>query len=47
MLLVPVTVGDGALNGSVSVITADVSAGIVALMRAQQIVKPGHAVTLL
>lgn len=43
MLVAPVTVGDGALTGSGSVITADVPAGAVALARARQELKPGLA----
>ena len=43
MLVAPVTVGDGALTGSGSVITEDVPAEAVALGRARQVVKPGLA----
>ncbi|RID93893.1 bifunctional UDP-N-acetylglucosamine diphosphorylase/glucosamine-1-phosphate N-acetyltransferase GlmU [Gemmobacter lutimaris] len=43
MLVAPVTVGDGAMTGSGSVITADVPAEAVALGRARQVVKPGLA----
>ena len=43
MLVAPVSVGDGALTGSGSVITEDVPAGAVALGRAKQINKPGLA----
>jgi bifunctional UDP-N-acetylglucosamine pyrophosphorylase/glucosamine-1-phosphate N-acetyltransferase len=43
MLVAPVTVGDGALIGSGSVITQDVPADALALSRARQETKPGHA----
>ncbi|MFD0857719.1 bifunctional UDP-N-acetylglucosamine diphosphorylase/glucosamine-1-phosphate N-acetyltransferase GlmU [Roseovarius aquimarinus] len=43
MLVAPVTVGDGALIGSGSVITQDVPAEALALARARQETKPGHA----
>jgi len=43
MLVAPVTVGDGALTGSGSVITRDVEAGALALARAVQVNKPGRA----
>lgn len=43
MLVAPVSVGDGALTGSGSVITEDVPAGAVALGRAKQVNKPGLA----
>ncbi len=46
MLVAPVTVGDGALTGSGSVITEDVPAGAIALGRAKQVVKPGLATKL-
>ncbi len=46
MLVAPVTVGDGALTGSGSVITQDVPAGAVALGRAPQVNKAGLAVKL-
>ena len=46
MLVAPVTVGDGALTGSGSVITEVVPAGAVALGRAKQVVKPGLATKL-
>ena len=46
MLLAPVTVGDGALTGSGSVITDDVPAGAVAIGRARQVTKPGLATKL-
>ncbi len=46
MLIAPVSVGDGALTGSGSVITEDVPAGAVALGRARQINKPGLALRL-
>ena len=43
MLVAPVTVGDGALTGSGSVITEDVPADAVAIGRARQVTKPGLA----
>ncbi len=43
MLVAPVTVGDGALTGSGSVITEDVPAEAVAIGRARQVTKPGLA----
>lgn len=46
MLVAPVTVGDGALTGSGSVITKDVPPGALALGRAEQVVKPGLATKL-
>lgn len=46
MLVAPVTVGDGALTGSGSVITEDVPAGAVALGRAKQVNKAGLATKL-
>ena len=46
MLVAPVTVGDGALTGSGSVITEDVPAGALALGRARQVTKFGLAVKL-
>ena len=46
MLVAPVTVGDGALTGSGSVITGDVPAGALALGRAKQVTKPGLATKL-
>ena len=46
MLVAPVSVGDGALTGSGSVITQDVPAGAVALGRAPQVNKAGLAVKL-
>ncbi|NTT85815.1 bifunctional UDP-N-acetylglucosamine diphosphorylase/glucosamine-1-phosphate N-acetyltransferase GlmU [Tabrizicola fusiformis] len=46
MLVAPVTVGDGALTGSGSVITEDVPAEAVALGRAKQVTKPGLATKL-
>ena len=46
MLVAPVTIGDGALTGSGSVITENVPEGAVALGRAKQVVKPGLAVKL-
>ena len=46
MLVAPVTVGDGAMTGSGSVITEDVPAEAVALGRAKQVNKPGLAAKL-
>jgi bifunctional UDP-N-acetylglucosamine pyrophosphorylase/glucosamine-1-phosphate N-acetyltransferase len=46
MLVAPVTVGDGALTASGSVITEDVPAGAIALARARQVNKPGLATRL-
>ena len=46
MLVAPVTVGDGALTGSGSVITEDVPAEAVALGRAKQVNKAGLATKL-
>ncbi len=43
MLVAPVTVGDGALTGSGSVITEDVPAEAIAIGRARQVTKPGLA----
>ena len=43
MLVAPVTVGDGAMTASGSVITQDVADGALALGRARQEVKPGFA----
>lgn len=43
MLVAPVTVGDGAMTGSGSVITENVPAEAVALGRAKQVTKPGLA----
>lgn len=43
MLVAPVTVGDGALTASGSVITEDVPAEAIAIGRARQITKPGLA----
>lgn len=43
MLVAPVSVGDGALTGSGSVITSDVEPDALALARAPQIEKPGMA----
>jgi bifunctional UDP-N-acetylglucosamine pyrophosphorylase/glucosamine-1-phosphate N-acetyltransferase len=47
MLVAPVTVGDGAMTGSGSVITSDVPADAVAIARARQVVKPGLATRLM
>lgn len=46
MLVAPVSVGDGALTGSGSVITENVPAGAVALARAKQVNKLGLAAKL-
>jgi bifunctional UDP-N-acetylglucosamine pyrophosphorylase/glucosamine-1-phosphate N-acetyltransferase len=46
MLVAPVTVGDRAMTGSGSVITADVPDGALAVARARQANKPGLAVRL-
>lgn len=46
MLVAPVTIGDGALTGSGSVITEDVPAEALALGRARQVNKPGLATKL-
>lgn len=43
MLVAPVSIGDGAMTGSGSVITSDVEAEALALSRAPQIEKPGMA----
>ncbi|RUT32850.1 bifunctional UDP-N-acetylglucosamine diphosphorylase/glucosamine-1-phosphate N-acetyltransferase GlmU [Arsenicitalea aurantiaca] len=45
-LVAPVEIGEGAFVGSGSVITEDVPADALALGRARQVVKPGHAATL-
>jgi bifunctional UDP-N-acetylglucosamine pyrophosphorylase/glucosamine-1-phosphate N-acetyltransferase len=47
MLVAPVTLGDGAMTGSGSVITQDVPAGALALARARQETKPGLALRLM
>ena len=47
MLVAPVTLGDGAMTASGSVITEDVPAEALALARARQINKPGLATRLL
>jgi bifunctional UDP-N-acetylglucosamine pyrophosphorylase/glucosamine-1-phosphate N-acetyltransferase len=46
MLIAPVTVGDGALTASGSVITEDVPPDAVAIGRARQVNKPGLAVRM-
>lgn len=46
MLVAPVSVGDGALTASGSVITEDVPAEAVAIGRAKQVTKPGLATAL-
>lgn len=43
MLVAPVSIGDGAMTGSGSVITSDVESDALALSRAPQIEKPGMA----
>ena len=43
MLIAPVTIGDGAMTGSGSVITSDVEPDALALARAPQVEKPGMA----
>ncbi|MGB8621581.1 MAG: bifunctional UDP-N-acetylglucosamine diphosphorylase/glucosamine-1-phosphate N-acetyltransferase GlmU, partial [Paracoccaceae bacterium] len=43
MLVAPVTLGDGAMTGSGSVITSNVPEGALAIARARQVVKPGLA----
>jgi len=47
MLVAPVTLGDGAMTASGSVITKDVPAGALALARGQQDIKPGFATKLM
>ncbi|MFZ1471011.1 MAG: bifunctional UDP-N-acetylglucosamine diphosphorylase/glucosamine-1-phosphate N-acetyltransferase GlmU [Paracoccaceae bacterium] len=47
MLVAPVSIGDGAMTGSGSVITEDVPAGALALARAKQMNKPGLALRLM
>ncbi|MGX0977021.1 bifunctional UDP-N-acetylglucosamine pyrophosphorylase/glucosamine-1-phosphate N-acetyltransferase [Roseovarius sp. MBR-51] len=47
MLVAPVTVGDGAMTGSGSVITRDVAPDALAIARARQVDKPGMAAKLL
>jgi len=42
-LVAPVSIGDGAMTGSGSVITSDVEPDALALARAPQIEKPGMA----
>ncbi|AWB48086.1 bifunctional UDP-N-acetylglucosamine diphosphorylase/glucosamine-1-phosphate N-acetyltransferase GlmU [Gemmobacter aquarius] len=46
MLVAPVSIGDGAMTGSGSVITEDVPAEAIALGRARQVNKPGLATKL-
>ncbi|MEP3786638.1 bifunctional UDP-N-acetylglucosamine diphosphorylase/glucosamine-1-phosphate N-acetyltransferase GlmU [Ascidiaceihabitans sp.] len=43
MLVAPVSIGDGAMTGSGSVITSDVESNALALSRAPQVEKPGMA----
>ncbi|MDW4496917.1 bifunctional UDP-N-acetylglucosamine diphosphorylase/glucosamine-1-phosphate N-acetyltransferase GlmU [Sulfitobacter sp. D35] len=47
MLVAPVSIGDGAMTGSGSVITSDVEPDALALSRAPQVEKPGSAAKLL
>lgn len=47
MLVAPVTLGDGAMTGSGSVITSDVPAEALALARAKQVTKPGLAARMM
>lgn len=47
MLVAPVSLGDGAMTGSGSVITSDVPAGDLALGRARQVNKPGLGARLM
>ncbi|MFT6786615.1 MAG: bifunctional UDP-N-acetylglucosamine pyrophosphorylase/glucosamine-1-phosphate N-acetyltransferase, partial [Dinoroseobacter sp.] len=47
MLVAPVTIGDGAMTGSGSVITSDVPEGALAIGRARQDIKPGFATRLM
>ncbi len=47
MLVAPVSIGDGAMTGSGSVITMDVPAEALALGREKQVVKPGLAARLM
>lgn len=47
MLVAPVSVGDGAMTGSGSVITSDVPAGALALGRAKQVTKEGFATRMM
>ena len=47
MLVAPVSIGDGAMTGSGSVITSDVEPGALALSRAPQVEKPGMAKRLM
>jgi bifunctional UDP-N-acetylglucosamine pyrophosphorylase / glucosamine-1-phosphate N-acetyltransferase len=46
MLVAPVTVGDGAMTATGSVITMDVAPGALAVARARQETKPGYATRL-
>lgn len=47
MLVAPVRVGDDAMTGSASVITADVPAGALAISRPEQVIKQGLALRLM
>lgn len=47
MLVAPVTIGDGAMTASGSVITSDVPEGALAIGRARQDIKPGFATRLM
>jgi bifunctional UDP-N-acetylglucosamine pyrophosphorylase/glucosamine-1-phosphate N-acetyltransferase len=42
-LVAPVTIGDGAMTGAGSVITADVAADATVIARSRQVALPGHA----
>ena len=46
MLVAPVSLGDGAMTASGSVITQDVPAGDLAIGRAKQVNKPGLALRM-
>ena len=46
MLVAPVTIGDGALTASGSVITKDVEPGALSMSRSPQVTKPGRATKL-
>lgn len=47
MLVAPVRVGDDAMTGSASVITADVPAGALAISRPEQVIREGLALRLM
>jgi bifunctional UDP-N-acetylglucosamine pyrophosphorylase/glucosamine-1-phosphate N-acetyltransferase len=46
MLVAPVSIGDGAMTASGSIITRDVAPGALAVARARQENKPGFATRL-